>query len=284
MYLRLGLAMLAFVGNSILCRLALKQTQIDAASFTLIRILGGAIVLALLMLLRGRFSRRSGSWAGGLALAVYATAFSFAYLHLEAGTGALLLFGAVQLCMIAWGAINGEKLALAHVLGIVLACCGVMVLLLPGASAPPMAYAALMILSGLAWGVYSLLGRGGEAPEQSTAGNFARALLMVGVFCLPMLPSMRWDAAGVTYAVISGGLASGVGYVLWYGAVRSLSRISAAVVQLSVPCLTGVAGYVFLDEVLTARLLLASAAVLGGIGLVLRAGQDRPARLASRKI
>jgi len=269
--LLITLAMLAFAGNSLLCRVALRDTSIDPASFTALRLLAGALVLWLLLRLRKSHSARAGSWAGAFALFLYAAAFSWAYVQLDAGAGALLLFAAVQLSMIAWGVFRGERLSPMQALGSVLALVGLVGLLLPDADAPALTAALLMILSGAAWGVYSLLGRSTIDPLAATAGNFARAVPMAAMLCLVTLPALEWDLAGVIYALLSGGFTSGVGYALWYAVLPRLAATQAASIQLSVPLLTVLAGSLILGEALTSRLLITGLAILGGIVLVLRA-------------
>jgi drug/metabolite transporter (DMT)-like permease len=262
------LAMIAFAGNSLLCRQALKRTTIDAASFTLIRILSGAVALWLIVTIRKGTSQKAGSWASALALFAYAAAFSFSYISLSAGTGALLLFGAVQATMILWGLRTGERLRTRQWLGLALAVGGLVALLLPGLSAPPINGALLMICAGIAWGFYSLRGRGAGDPVTTTAGNFLRALAFATVLSIALLPWARLDRAGVGCAVLSGAIASGVGYVIWYSALPGLKAASAATVQLSVPVLAAAGGILFLGESITLRFLFASIAVLGGIALV----------------
>ena len=265
-----ALAMLAFAGNSLLCRAALRDSQIDPASFTALRLFSGALVLWLLLYTRKRAATVPGNWAGAFSLFIYAAAFSYAYLHLDAGAGALLLFGAVQLSMIAWGLLRGERLHRLQVVGLVLAAAGLVALLLPGTSTPSLSASCLMVLAGIAWGTYSLLGKGTPDPLAATAGNFIRTLPIVAVLCLVALGSLEWDSAGVVYALLSGGLTSGIGYAIWYAAMPGLAAIQAASVQLSVPLLTALAGSVLLGESLTGRLMLAGVAILGGIALVLR--------------
>jgi len=262
------LAMIAFAGNSLLCRLALKRTTIDAASFTFIRILSGAIALWLIVIIRKTTSQKAGSWASALALFVYAAAFSFAYLSLSAGTGALLLFGAVQATMIIWGLCQGEGLRTRQWLGLALAVAGLVALLSPGLSAPPINGALLMLCAGIAWGFYSLRGKGTGDPVTTTAGNFLRAVAFASVLSMALLPWIKLDRAGVGYAILSGAIASAVGYVIWYSALPGLKAASAATVQLSVPVLAATGGISFLGESITLRFLLASMAVLGGIALV----------------
>lgn len=264
------LAMLAFAGNSLLCRLALERTGIDAASFTSVRIVCGAFVLwAILRLRGGAAARLSGNWSSALALFAYAACFSFAYLTLPAGTGALLLFGAVQATMIGFGLWNGERLRARQVAGLVVALGGLVALVLPGLSAPPLAGSVLMLAAGIAWGIYSLRGKGAGDPASATAGNFLRAVLFTVLLSAAMLPRLSLDGAGIWYAALSGGLTSGVGYAIWYAALRGLTPASAASVQLSVPVLAAIGGVLFLGEAVTARLVIASMAILGGVALVI---------------
>ncbi|MCQ4297447.1 DMT family transporter [Pseudomonas stutzeri] len=264
-----ALAMLAFAGNSVLCRIALRDTAIDPASFTGLRILAGALMLWLLLRISQARPSAGGDWFSALALFVYAASFSFAYIDLDAGAGALLLFGAVQLSMLAWGLLRGERFSGGQIAGLLLALSGLLILLLPGSSAPALEGALLMLLSGIAWGVYSLRGRGASNPLAATAGNFIKAVPFAAVLCLLLLGQQQWDAPGVIYALLSGALTSGIGYAIWYAALPGLAAIQAASVQLSVPLLTAIAGAVLLGEALTATLLLSGAAILGGIAMVL---------------
>ncbi|PYK46697.1 MAG: EamA family transporter [Verrucomicrobia bacterium] len=262
------LAMIAFAGNSLLCRLALKRTTIDAASFTFIRILSGAVALWIIVIISKGTWRKAGSWASALALFAYAAAFSFAYISLSAGTGALLLFGAVQATMILWGLRTGERMRTRQWLGLALAVGGLVALLFPGLSAPPINGALLMICAGIAWGIYSLRGKGAGDPATATAGNFLRAVVLATGLSMALLPWLKLDRGGIGYAIFSGAIASGVGYVIWYSALPELKAASAATVQLSVPVLAATGGILFLGEPITLRFLLASLALLGGIALV----------------
>lgn len=263
------MAMTAFAGNSLLCRSALQQTGIDAASFTFVRIISGAITLWLIVHLRKSPHRLAGSWLSALALFVYAAAFSFAYISLPAGTGALLLFGSVQATMIIWGLRKGERLRMWQVAGLAIAFGGLVALFLPGISAPPLGGSSLMLGAGIAWGTYSLRGKAAGDAASATAGNFLRAVPMAALLTIAVLPWARLDHAGISYAILSGAIASGVGYVIWYTALPSLKAASAATVQLSVPVLAAAGGIIFLREPITLRFVLASTAVLGGIALVL---------------
>lgn len=280
------LAMIAFAGNSLLCRMALKHTPIDAASFTLIRIAAGAATLWLIVQARGRASGAtgaSGNWASALALFIYAAGFSFAYLTLSAATGALLLFGAVQATMIGYGLWSGERLNGRQSAGLAIALAGLVSLLLPGLAAPPLAGSALMLAAGIAWGIYSLRGKGAGDPTRVTAGNFQRGVAFAAVLSAATIPWMQLDIAGAAYAIASGAITSGLGYAVWYTALRGLKATSAATVQLSVPVITAVGGILFLDESITLRLLVAAAAVLGGIALVLVEKRQAPVVLPTKK-
>jgi drug/metabolite transporter (DMT)-like permease len=262
------LAMLAFAGNSILCRLALKHTAIDAATFTSIRLLAGALTLWLILRLRGGSPKGAGNWGSALALFAYAAGFSFAYINLTAATGALLLFGSVQATMIGVGLWRGERLTTLQSLGLLCAMSGLAALLWPGLSAPPPLASALMMGAGIAWGIYSLRGKGAGDPTVVTAGNFLRAVPISIAMSLAAWSWQSVDQAGVVYALASGALASGVGYAIWYTALRGLKATSAATVQLSVPAIAAAGGVVFLGEAMSMNLVLASATILGGIGLV----------------
>lgn len=269
LWLVVAAAMLAFAGNSVLCRLALRDGGIDAASFTSLRLVSGALVLWLIVRLRGG-ARTGGDLLSAFALFVYAAGFSFAYLSLSTGTGALLLFGAVQATMIGRGLFAGERLAGMQWCGLALALGGLTALLLPGVSAPPIAGALMMVAAGVAWGAYSLRGRGAGDATAKTAGNFIRAVPFALVLSLFLLRDVHADAAGIACAMVSGALTSGVGYAIWYTALPHLRAASAATVQLSVPAIAAIAGIVLLGEAPTWRLLFASLAILGGIALVVR--------------
>jgi len=264
-----SLAMIAFAGNSLLCRLALKHTGTDPASFTAIRLISGALMLWLIVRLRHATPAGKGNWPSAFALFVYAAGFSFAYVSLPAASGALLLFGAVQATMIGYGIWKGERLRGLQTLGVALAIGGLVGLLLPGLSAPPLLGALLMIGAGVAWGIYSLRGKGAGDPTRVTAGNFMRAVPITIVLSIFMLNFASVDTAGSIYAVASGALASGLGYATWYTVLPALKNTSAASVQLSVPVIAALGGIVFLGEPMTLRLVLASIAILGGIALVI---------------
>ena len=273
------LAMLAFAGNSLLCRIALRETAMDAASFTAIRVISGALALGLIVRLRDGPRALGGSWPSALALFVYAAGFSYAYLGLTAAMGALLLFGAVQATMISRGLVTGERLTVVQLAGLVLALAGLVALLLPGLAAPPPMNAALMIAAGIAWGIYSLRGRGAGDPTVATAGNFIRAVAFAVVLAAAAMPWASLDFAGIGYAVASGAITSGIGYAIWYTALKGLQATHAATVQLSVPAIAAFGGVILLGESLTLRLVAASIAILGGIALVILArSSGRPQR------
>lgn len=269
------LAMTAFAGNSLLCRLALQHTAIDPVSFTSLRLASGALTLWLIVRWTQTSRSGHGNWRSAAALFVYALAFSLAYVQLSAATGALLLFGAVQATMIGHGLWTGERLRPVQGLGCIVALGGLGSLLLPGLTTPPWGSAALMASAGLAWGIYSLRGKGSGDATRVTAGNFARtvpmavtASLLVGV--LPLGLTVSLDAWGMINAIASGALASGVGYAIWYSVLPSLKSVQAASVQLSVPVIAALGGILFLGETVGWRLVIASVAILGGIALVIR--------------
>ncbi|CAG9170584.1 hypothetical protein LMG23992_01655 [Cupriavidus laharis] len=271
-----ALTMLAFAGNSILCRLALKGTAIDAASFTLARVGSAAAALWLILLVRHgpRRLAHGGNWPSALALFAYAAAFSYAYLRLSAGTGALLLFGAVQATMTGYGLYAGEHLRPWQWLGLALALGGLAWLVLPGLTAPPLGSSLLMVAAGIAWGIYSLRGRGSADAIATTAGNFVRAVPPALALALLMHAQRSLDGAGLACALVSGALTSGLGYVVWYAVVPQLRAATAATVQLSVPVIAAVGGLALLGEAMSLRLAVSAAAVLGGIALVI-AGKAR---------
>ena len=267
--------MIAFAANSVLCRLALSETGMDPAAFTLVRIASGAVVLAAISAVAGRGRAIGGSWRASLALFGYAAAFSFAYVSLPVGDGALILFGAVQATMVIDGLVRGERLTPGQWLGLVAAIAGLVALVAPGVSAPPLLGAMLMTVAGIAWGAYSIIGRRAGDPLAATAGNFLRAVPMALVLAFAAaggpLPTL-----GIGYAILSGAAASGLGYTIWYAALPGLSAAEAASVQLSVPVIAALGGSAFLAEAISLRLALAAAAVLGGIGLVIACRRGHP--------
>lgn len=263
-------AMLAFAGNSLLCRLALGQEAIDAASFSTIRILAGAVTLTLIARPRWRRDGRERiEWRTAGALFVYVVFFSFAYLTLSAGTGALILFGAVQLTMFIAALTAGERFTPISWLGLAIAFGGLVYLVSPGLTAPDPLGALLMTVAGIAWGAYSLSGKSAGDPLAATANNFIGALPLALLVSVLFLGSLSITPGGVLLAVASGAITSGLGYVVWYAALRGLTAGSAASIQLSVPVIAAFGGVVLLGEDFSARLALASVATLGGIAVVL---------------
>lgn len=270
-------AMLAFAANSLLCRLALQRKGIDPASFSSVRLVSGALTLAVIVRVRpGRPSQGRTDWLAAAMLFAYVAFFSFAYLSLSAGTGALILFGAVQLTMFSVGLRAGEHFGPIAWTGLVLAVAGLVYLVSPGVAAPPLLGAAWMAIAGIAWGVYSLRGRGVADPLAATASNFARAAPMALLLSLLLAARAQADAGGLALAIASGALTSGIGYVIWYAALPGLSAMRAATVQLSVPPIAAFGGVLLLAESITPRLALASGAILGGIALVLTSRSRKP--------
>ena len=262
--------MIAFAANSVLCRLALGAGHIDAASFASMRVISGAIALAAIVYYRSNGPiERDANWRSALALFVYMMFFSFAYLSLGAGTGALILFGAVQLTMFIVALRSGDTFSALSWAGLLLAIAGLVYLVSPGVTAPEPLGAILMTIAGIAWGAYSLLGRGVQDPARATAWNFILSVPLVVVTSLFFMQQFHATTTGIALAVLSGVVASGVGYVLWYAALRGLAATSAATVQLSVPVIAAIGGVALLAEDFTLRLGIASLATLGGVAIVL---------------
>jgi len=271
------IAMLAFAANSLLCRLALGQELIDAASFATVRVISGAAVLTLMMLPRWRVrSRASVDWRSAAALFVYMALFSFAYLSLSAGTGALILFGAVQLTMFVAALRGGERFALMSWGGLTLAVVGLVYLVSPGLTAPDPTGAILMAIAGVAWGFYSLLGRDVPNALEATANNFIYLVPLVILTSLLFIREFHSSLSGLLLAAVSGAITSGLGYVVWYSALRGLTATRAATVQLAVPAIAAFGGALLLSEQVTLRLVLASVATLGGVWIVLVQRDSRP--------
>ena len=262
-------AMVAFAANSVLCRLALGAGLIDAASFATVRTISGAVLLAAILLLRQKKVAARPDWRSVVALYLYMVFFAFAYLSLSAGTGALILFGAVQLTMFTVALRSGEHFPLVSWAGLALAIAGLVYLVSPGLTAPDPLGAALMTIAGISWGAYSLVGRSAKDPVEATAHNFLYAVPLVVATSLVFIGDLAVTVAGAAYAVVSGAVASGVGYVIWYTALRGLTGTGAATVQLSVPVIAAIGGVIVLSETVTLRLVVASAATLGGVALVL---------------
>jgi len=263
------LTMIAFAANSVICRIALKHTCIGAANFTSIRLVSGTMVLWSIARFVRSDSTGRGNWISAFALFAYAAGFSFAYISLTAATGALLLFGAVQATMIGHGLWIGERFRKQQFVGLMLAFGGLVYLLLPGLSAPPLVSSVLMLIAGVAWGVYSLRGKGAGDPTRVTAGNFLRASFFAAALSLLQTSSGNLDIVGIWYAIASGAVASGLGYAIWYSVLPVLKATNAATVQLSVPVFAAFGGIIILGESVTARFLLATLAILGGIALVI---------------
>jgi drug/metabolite transporter (DMT)-like permease len=263
-------ALVAFAANSILCRLALGEKTIDASNFTTIRLLSGAIVLFIIL----QFSKKKdktytkGSWLAAMMLFLYAAPFSFAYITLDTGTGALILFGAVQITMILLSLVSGNRLHLTEWMGVTTAFIGFVYLVLPGVSTPSFIGFSLMTLAGIAWGIYTLKGRGSVNPLADTAYNFARTIPLVIILAFIAYQTAHVSSKGIFLAILSGGIASGIGYTIWYIALGELSATQAAVVQLSVPVIAALGGVIFVSEKISLRLTISTVLILGGILMV----------------
>lgn len=266
-----GLALTAFAANSVLCRLALGGKAIDASSFTIIRLLSGAaVLLTIISINRNKTSLTTkGSWSASLMLFLYATTFSFAYITLDTGTGALILFGSVQITMILLSIISGTRLYIAEMIGVVVAFTGFVYLILPGVTAPSTMGFLLMTLAGISWGIYTLIGRGSKYPLMDTTYNFLRTIPFVIVFAFFSIKIAHYSFEGIFLATLSGGIASGIGYTIWYIALGGLSATQAAVVQLLVPAMAALGGVVFVSEAVSFRLAVSAAMILGGVLMVL---------------
>ena len=263
-------ALVAFAANSVLCRLALAPGAIDAASFSSVRLISGAITLLLITMVLQRGSLRArGTWISGAMLFLYAVPFSFAYISLGAGTGALILFGVVQATMMVAAIVVGERPHPWQWLGLIIALTGLVGLVLPGLTAPPLMGSALMAVAGISWGVYSLRGRGTADPLGDTTGNFVRSVPFVVVVSLFAGRQFHVTTSGMLLAIWSGALASALGYVVWYAALAGLTAMRAATVQLAVPALAAAGGVLFLAETVSLRLLVSAFLIVGGVGLAL---------------
>lgn len=267
---------MAFAGNSLLCRLALRAGRIDPVSFTLVRLWSGALVLVVVALARGHLAtmRRRGSWISAAALAAYAVLFSLAYVRIDAGLGALVLFGAVQVAMLSWGLRRGERLSPRRALGLACALAGLVILCSGGGGGATTGALLSMALAGVAWGVYSIRGRGVADPIDETGGNFARGAVLA-LAALPFGAAIHADAVGASLAVASGAVTSGLGYVIWYMALRGLTTTTAAIAQLAVPVLAAGLSVLLLGEEPTARLVFAGSLVLAGVAIAVTAGVAR---------
>jgi drug/metabolite transporter (DMT)-like permease len=269
-FLYTAFALVAFAFNSILCRLALKADEIDAVSFTVIRLVSGAVTLLVISSFFSRSKEGRGNWISAFFLFSYAICFSFAYLNLTTGTGALILFSSVQLTMILVGLFRGERPGFLEWLGLSLALGGLIWLVLPGLSAPPPVSSALMTAAGVSWGIFTLRGRGSRNAVAEMSGNFLRSvpLVMAAVFmALPFISQIKLSPGGIIFAVLSGAAASGIGYSVWYAVLKHHTATRAAILQLLVPALAAFGGVIILSEAVSLRLILASTLILCGIGL-----------------
>lgn len=286
LFLLTALTMIAFAANSVLGRMAIGATGgplIDPASYSAIRLVSGAAMLMLLVALTARreggvVRAKRGSWVSAFALFAYAVAFSFAYVALEAGLGALILFACVQATMIGWSLKEGDRPSLMEWLGLVTAFGAFVWLVSPGLAAPDPLAAAAMAISGIAWGIYSLRGRGSPDPLQATAHNFLRStafLVPLGLIVASVGLPLRITTAGILLALLSGAITSGLGYALWYRVLRQIGGTRGAIVQLTVPVIATLGGVLFLDEAWTLRLALSSVLILGGVAVAIIAKRQR---------
>ncbi|MBT3634762.1 MAG: DMT family transporter [Candidatus Marinimicrobia bacterium] len=264
------MALIAFAANSVLCRLALGSGAIDASSFTVVRLLSGSIVLLVIIGVTRKSSTQSakGSWAASFMLFLYAVTFSYAYISLDTGTGALILFASVQITMILLSLISGTRLHFIEWIGVTVAFAGFVYLILPGVTTPSIMGFLLMTIAGIAWGIYTLKGRGSNAPLLDTAYNFFRTTPLVLILVISTISKANYSFEGILLAVISGGITSGIGYTIWYIALGGLSSTQAAVLQLSVPVIAAFGGVIFVAETITFRLAISATFVLGGILMV----------------
>jgi len=271
------LALAAFAANSVLCRMALGETAIDPATYTAVRLIAGALTLAFIVYVvhYGSSRSRAPSWTSAAMLFLYAASFSFAYISLSTGIGALILFAAVQITMVAVGLYHGERPQLSEWFGLIIALSGLIYLVSPGITAPSPLGSALMAMAGFSWGIYSLRGRGEGDPAGATTTNFLRAAPMALVVVLLWHSHLKVTPTGLLLAVVSGAVTSGIGYVIWYAALRGLTATRAATVQLSVPVIAAFAGVLFLSEEITLRLFLSAVAILGGVGLAVSSHAER---------
>ena len=262
--------MIAFAANSVLCRLALAGEVIDAATFTNIRLISGIITLIIILQFYRNKSKSfdKGSWIAGMMLFLYAITFSFAYILIDTGTGALILFGAVQVTMLSWSILKGHRLQILELLGSIIALSGFLYLIFPGVSAPSSIGFILMTIAGVSWGIHTLLGHSSNNPLIETAYNFFRTIPLVIFIFILTFNSGHYSIEGILLAVLSGGMASGIGYAIWYYALRELTSVQAAVVQLFVPLLAAFGGVFFISEIITIRLFISALLIIGGIFLV----------------
>jgi len=264
------LALIAFAANSVLCRLALGNESIDASSFTGIRLLAGAITLLILLSLQGgnKAATSKGSWTASFTLFLYAIMFSYAYLSLDTGTGALILFGSVQITMIILSLMSGTRLHLIEWSGVLLAFTGFVYLIFPNITTPSINGFIMMTVSGISWGIYTLKGRNSKNPLMDTTYNFVRSIPFVVILAALTMHNASYSSEGIILALVSGAITSGVGYTIWYIALGGLSSTQAAVIQLSVPVIAAIGGVIFVSEVITIRLIISATVVLSGILMV----------------
>jgi len=265
-----GLALVAFAANSVLCRLALGERAIDASSFTIIRLLSGAIVLLAILSIKKNKTDLStkGSWYASLMLFLYAISFSFAYITLNTATGALILFGSVQITMIILSLISGTRLHGTEWIGVMIAFAGFVYLILPAVTTPSAIGFLLMTIAGIAWGIYTLIGRNSKNPLVDTGYNFFRTIPFAIILLLIASKNLNYSYEGILLAVLSGGITSGIGYAIWYTALGGLSALQAAVLQLLVPVIAAFGGIIFVSETITLRLTVSAIMILGGILMV----------------
>lgn len=265
-----GLALIAFAANSVLCRLALGNEAIDPSSFTVIRLLSGTIVLLIIISATRNTTRLSskGSWTASFMLFLYAVTFSYAYVSLDTATGALILFGSVQITMILLSLISGSRLHITEWTGVVIAFTGFIYLILPGINTPSVIGFILMTVAGIAWGIYTLKGFDSKSPLMDTAYNFLRTTPLVVLLAIFTMNNINYSSEGIVLALLAGGVTSGIGYTIWYIALDGLSSTQAAVLQLSVPVIAALGGVIFVSEAITFRLTISAAMVLGGILIV----------------
>lgn len=270
-FLYTSFALIAFAFNSILCRLALRGEEADAAGFTAVRLVSGAVALIIISYFfsRGKGSTKRGNWPSAFFLFAYAICFSFAYLGLTAGAGALILFGSVQMTMIAVAIFKGERPPALEWLGLAVAVGGLIYLVFPGLASPPLNSSLLMAAAGASWGFYTLRGKGSGDPLSDTTGNFVRSVPMIAILAIPYFSNIHLSNRGIMLAVLSGAVTSGIGYTVWYAALKFHTSTRAAVLQLSVPVIAAAAGVLLLDETATVRLAIAAALILGGISLTI---------------
>jgi len=266
-FLLTALALLAFAANSVLCKLALGTTAIDAASFTMIRLLSGAFALILILKVQRKpiSTSKRKNWLSGVMLFLYAITFSYAYNSLDTGTGALILFGAVQITIIAHSIILGNKLHMLEWFGALISFTGFIYLMQPGVSSPSLVGFLLMSTAGIAWGIYTVRGQRSKSPLPDTTFNFLKTIPFIVILWIISSKNTHFTIEGVLLAIVSGGITSGIGYTIWYMAIRGLSSIQTAVVQLLVPVIAAFGGVLFISEIITLRLTISSLLILGGV-------------------